>query len=159
MSVKKIFIFLMLTFFSSTSFAENFSMRRCMLLPITDTAGNSLGYKVFERVEKKLKSAGWCDYVSSSEVIGIFSKYREKLSQYLKDENVLKTVARRLKVGTIFRVSLEYDIDKVNVQFDVIGENGTDIYMSEKTIINEVHVDPVMTTVSNWLDIFETSIP
>lgn len=153
------FILLILVFLTTSAYAENFSMRKCMLLPITDTAGNSLGYKIFENLEKRLKRDGWCDYVSSSEVIGIFSKYREKLNQYLNDENVLKTVASRLKVGTMIRVSLQYDIDKVTIKFDVIGENGVDVYMSEKTIINEIHVDPIMTAINNWIELYEETIP
>lgn len=153
------YLLLLLFLFSTTVFAENYSMRKCMLLPITDTAGNSLGYKIFENLEKRLKRDGWCDYVSSSEVIGIFSKYREKLNQYLNDENVLRTVADRLKVGTMIRISLQYDIDKVNIKFDVIGENGVDVYMSEKTIVNEIHVDPIMTAINNWVELYKETIP
>ncbi|MBD66919.1 MAG: hypothetical protein CME62_17080 [Halobacteriovoraceae bacterium] len=130
-----------------------------MLLPITDTAGNSFGYKIFELLEAKLTEEKWCEYQSSSDVIGIFSKYRDKLSTYLRDENVLKTVADRLKVGTIIRVSLEYEVDKINVEMTVIGENGKDIYLQEKALLNEVNEDLVMTTLGNWLELYESSIP
>lgn len=157
--MNKLLIVILLIIFSQSILAEQFSMRRCMLLPITDPAGNSLGYKIYEMVEAKLKRDGWCDYIPSSEVMGIFSKYRDKLPQYLKDENVLKTVAERLKVGTMIRVSLEYDIDKVNVEFSVIGENGVDLYMSEKTIVNEIEADPVLTAINGWLELYESTIP
>lgn len=146
-------------FFTKIAIAENYSMRECMLLPITDTAGNSLGYKVYEDIERKLKSDGWCEYQSSSEVIGIFSKYRERLGDYLKDPNVLKTVADRLKVGTMIRISLQYELDTIEVSVDVIGENGEDVYLSEKTILNEINKDLIVTTVQNWLELYETSIP
>lgn len=155
----KTFIALIITLSLPRAFAESFSMRSCMLLPITDTAGNSLGYKVFEGLEEDIKDRGWCDYKPSSEVIGIFSKYRERLPEYLKDENVLKTVAERLKVGTIIRVNLEYEIDKVQVELTVIGENGSDVYMSEKTLLTEMSPDLIITTVNNWLDLYEATIP
>ena len=75
------------------------SMRRCTLLPITDSVGGAIGFKVFEDVEKDLKKSNWCTYVSNSGLINIFSKYRENLPQYLKTKEVLKAVADKLQVG------------------------------------------------------------
>jgi hypothetical protein len=154
----KLLLISLLTF-SAIANADQFSMRKCMILPITDTAGNSFGYKVYEELERRVKESGWCEYKSSSDVIEIFSKYREKLNEYLNDSNVLKTVSSRLRAGTLIRVSLEYDIDKVNLQLDVIGENGEDIYLSEKAVINEMDSNQVVSTVLNWLEIYEAQIP
>ena len=139
--------------------AESYSMRDCMILPITDTAGNSLGYTVYNKLERKIQEEGWCRYKSSSEVIGIFSKYRDRLPEYLQNENVLKTVADRMQVGTIIRVSLKYEVDKLEIQLDIIGENGKDIYMSEKTIINSIDADMAANTINNWLELYEATIP
>ncbi len=155
--MKKILFFLV--FVASLARAESYSMRDCMLLPITDTAGNSLGYTVFEKVERQLKEQGWCEYKSSSEVIEIFSKYRDRLPEYLKNENVLKTVADRLQVGTLIRVEIKYEVDKLEVSLDIIGENGKDIYMSEKTIINSMDADLATNTINNWLELYEATIP
>lgn len=152
-------IFLLLIFLSSFTYAETFSMRDCMLLPITDTAGNSFGYKIYEQLERKLKNDGWCNYKSNSEVISIFSKYREKLPTYLNDENVIKTVANRLKVGTVIRVNLEYEVDKINVELTILGDNGKDVYLQEKALLNEVSESLVMTTILNWLDLYQATIP
>lgn len=143
----------------STAMAEDYSMRRCMLLPIYDSAGDSFGFKVYEEVEKYLKSKGWCDYNSSAEVISIFSKYRERLDDYLEDPKVLQTVSNRLKVGTLIRVKLKYEVDKIEVELSVVGENGEDIYFQEKTILNKVELYQVRNTIINWLEIYETSIP
>ena len=156
--MKKIF-FVILVFVSTQVFAENFSMRNCMILPITDTVGNSFSYKVYEGVEKYLKEAGWCDYKSSANIINIFSKYRDRLPEYLQDPSVIKTVAERLRVGTILRIKLSLDIDQVNLSLDVIGENGSDIYFSEKTVINKIETYPTLNTLKNWLEIYEASIP
>jgi hypothetical protein len=152
-------IMITILLYSTIASAEQFSMRKCMILPITDTAGNSFGYKVYEELERRIKDIGWCEYKSSSDVIEIFSKYREKLGEYLNDSNVLKTVSSRLKVGTLIRVSLEYDIDKVNLKLDIIGENGEDIYLSEKAVINEMDSNQVISTILNWLEIYEAQIP
>jgi len=139
--------------------SDVYSLRDCMLLPITDTAGNSLGFKVYEELERYLKKEKWCDYKSSGDVIEIFGKYREKLPEYLQDENVIKSVADRLKVGTIIRVTLEYEIDSLKINVDVIGENGIDKYLSEKAIINKIDSDQAVTTITNWLETFRAIIP
>jgi hypothetical protein len=155
----KIFILLAIVFTSIGAQANSYSMRSCMVLPIFDSAGNSFGFKVFEDIERYLKRKNWCEYKSSSEVISIFSKYRDKLPSYLEDPNVIKTVADRLKVGTIIRVKLGYDVDKLNLSLDVLGENGVDILFSEKTVLNKIDAYQVNTTIVNWLELFETTIP
>ena len=53
--MRLILLFLLVTFGTSVK-AETFSMRDCMLLPITDSAGNALGFKVYEALEAHLKS-------------------------------------------------------------------------------------------------------
>lgn len=155
----KFLIFLSILFSSMNTHAEQNSMRRCMILPISDTAGNSFGFKVYEDLEKYIKTTKWCDYASSSGVIEIFSKYRDKLPEFLSDPKVLRTVSDRLRVGTIIRVGLKYDVDKLKLSLDVIGENGSDIYFSEKIILNKIDAYETNTTLVNWLDLYETTIP
>jgi len=130
-----------------------------MVLPITDSLGNSVGFKIFEDLERYIKRAQWCSYIPSSEVIEVFSRYRDKLPQFLQDEKVLKTVADRLKVGTIIRVKVNYDVDKMNIKLDIIGENGKDIYFSEKAVLNKIDTLQANTTLVNWLELYESNIP
>lgn len=138
---------------------EKYSMRSCMILPISDDIGSSLAFKVFDNLEGYLKSAGWCDYKSSADVLGIFSKYRNNLESYLEDENVIRTVADRLKVGTLIKVKLKLEVDKVNIHLKIIGENGSDIYFDEKTILNKVDPYDINTALVSWLELYEVSIP
>lgn len=147
------------TFYSMLSMAEQYSIRSCMLLPITDSAKSSVGHKIYEDTEKYLKRSRWCDYKSSSEVIQVFSRYRDKLPQYLDDHNVIKTVADRLKVGTIIRIKVGYDANKMNLSLDVLGEDGKDIYFHEKVILNKIDILQANTAISNWLDLYETTLP
>ena len=42
--------------------AEQFSMRKCMILPITDTLGKSVGFRVYENLERYLREKKWCEY-------------------------------------------------------------------------------------------------
>ncbi len=144
---------------SFSSVAEDYSMRKCMLLPIPDTVGNVIGFKIYEGVERYIKRKKWCDYSSSSDVIGIFSKYRDKLADFLDDPNVIKTVADRLKVGSIIKIGIIKESETLKVSMDVIGENGVDKYFSEKAIINKLDVYETMVLLKNWIDLYETTIP
>jgi hypothetical protein len=134
-------------------------MRRCTLLPITDSVGGAIGFKVFEQLEKNLKQSHWCTYVSNSGLIGIFSKYRENLNQHLKEKDVLKTVAEKLKVGSLLRINLISELNGVEVQLEVNGEDGEDLYFSEKTLLASDDVDLISQTVINWLEMYSKMIP
>ena len=135
------------------------SMRRCTLLPITDSVGGAIGFKVFEEIEQELKRSNWCTYVSNSSMMSVFTRYRENLPQYLKTKEVLTTVSEKLRVGSIVRVSLVNDMNGVEVQMDVVGESGDDIYFSEKAILTNDDVEVVASTVRNWLELYSKTIP
>ena len=130
----KIFI-LLLFVFSTNLFAERFSMRNCTLLPVTDTVGHALGYRVYERLEEYLKDTNWCDYKTTAPLLGIFSKYRERLTEHLKDPKVVRTVVNKLKVGSIFRVEMKFLVNKAEIELEVLGENGIDLFLKEKAVI------------------------
>jgi hypothetical protein len=156
--MKKIVIILILIL-SKLSYAEKFSMRDCMLLPITDSAGHALGFKVYERLEEHLKDIKWCDYKSSASLLSIFSKYRDKLSAHLNDPAVIRTVADRIRVGTIIRVEIKYLVNNVELKMDVLGENGEDIYFQERINIENGNADNVVMALKKWLELYEVSIP
>lgn len=152
-------IFTVLLFsFATFSLAQS-SMRRCTLLPITDSVGGAIGYKVFEQVENDLKKSNWCTYVSNSSLISIFSRYRENLPQHLKTKAVLATVAEKLKVGSLILVNIKNEVNGVDLEMNVYGENGEDIYFSEKAILNKDDVDTISNNVQNWLDVYAKTIP
>ena len=135
------------------------SMRRCTLLPITDSVGGAIGFKVFEEVEEALKKSNWCTYVSNSGMINVFARYRENLPQYLKQKEVLKTVAEKLQVGSIIRVSLVNEIKGVEAHIDIHGEDGEDLYFSEKSLLASDDIEIISQTVKNWLDMYAKMIP
>lgn len=151
-------IFLLILLIPLQSFAQS-SMRRCTLLPITDSVGGAIAFKVFEKVEIELKKSNWCTYVSNSGLIQIFSRYRENLAQYLKQKEVLKTVAEKLQVGSIIRVALVNEIKGVEIQLEVHGEDGEDLYFSEKTLVDTDDIDTISQNVTNWLETYSKTIP
>jgi len=143
--------------FSINGWAQ--SMRRCTLLPITDSVGGAIGFKVFEEIEQDLKKSNWCTYVSNSGLISLFSKYRENLPTFLKTKEVLSTVAEKLKVGSLIRVAIINEVSGVDLTLEVYGENGEDLFMSEKTTLDKDDVDTIALTVKNWLDLYAKTIP
>lgn len=152
------YILLLIFLFPLQVFAQS-SMRRCTLLPITDSVGGAIAFKVFEEVEESLKKSNWCTYVSNSGLINVFSRYRENLAQFLKQKEVLKTVAEKLQVGSLIRVALVNEIKGVEIQLEVHGEDGEDIYFNEKTLIPTDEIETIAQTVNNWLDTYSKTIP
>ena len=153
------FLFLVLASLLSLSALAQSSMRRCTLLPITDSVGGAIGYKVFEEVEKDLRKSNWCTYVSNSSLINVFSRYRENLPQYLKTKEVLSTVAEKLQVGSLVLVNLKNEINGVEVSMQVYGENGEDLYFSEKSQLNSDDIETISLAVKNWLLMYSKMIP
>lgn len=156
----KFLILALIILFTTNLYAfDEQSMRRCVLLPITDTAGDSVGFELYEGLERELKKSSWCDYVSSADIIEVFSRYRNNLDSHLQDERVLQTVAKELSAGSIIRVGLEFDVNSAKVTLDVIGENGKDIYLSEKESMKINDVDSIIRKVSGWLEVYSQTIP
>lgn len=154
--IKLLYILLILVSFTVSAQS---SMRRCTLLPITDSVGGAIGYKVFDEIERDLKRSNWCTYVSNSGLINIFSRYRENLPQYLKTKEVLATVADKLKVGSLIRIGIVNEVSGVEVQMEVYGENGEDIYFSEKSVLKSDDIEVISSTIEAWLDTYSKTIP
>ncbi len=135
------------------------SMRRCTLLPITDSVGGAIGYKVFQELEEQLRKSNWCTYVSNSGMLNVFSKYRDNLPKYLKTKPVLEAVANKLKVGSIIRVAIVNEVNGVELEMDVYGENGEDLYFSETMKLDSDQVDPIAAAAKTWLETYSKTIP
>lgn len=154
--IKLILIFFFL--FSFQAYAQS-SMRRCTLLPITDSVGGAIGFKVFEQIEANLKKSNWCTYISNSSMITVFSRYRENLPQYLKTKEVIATVADKLKVGSIIRIGIVNEVKGVELQMEVYGENGEDLFFTEKIILQTDDIEVIASTLGNWLATYAKMIP
>jgi hypothetical protein len=154
----KLFYFMFLVSAAFPAFSQS-SMRRCTLLPVTDSVGGAIGYKVFEQVERELRRSNWCTYVSNASMVSVFSKYRENLPRYLKSKEVLATVAEKLKVGSLILVNLKSELNGIDAELTVYGETGEDIFFSERTELANDDIELVADTVGNWLAMFAKMIP
>jgi hypothetical protein len=121
--------------------------------------GGAIGLKVYENIERDLKKSNWCTYVSNSSLMNVFTRYRENLSLYLRKKEVLATVAEKLKVGSLIFVNLKNEINGIEVEMQVIGNNGEDIYFFEKNLLENDDVDLVSQNLINWLQMYSKMIP
>lgn len=135
------------------------SMRRCMLLPIKDTVGGAIAYKVFEELERYLKDGDWCYYQSNSEILDILGNFKKNLDTYLQNPEVLKILSEKTKAGSLIRIKIDTKTRGTELQIKVIGENGEDIYFSERTVLKTDDISVVVQTLKNWLELFEKTIP
>ena len=159
MNIKKILFVLSLILISTNLFAQAQSMRRCMLLPVKDSIGGALGFKVFEDVESYLKDSNWCYYESNSEIINILGNYKKNLQSHLENREVLRIVAEKTTAGSLIKVDITKQVSGADVEVRVIGDNGEDIYFREKTNLKTDDPIVIAQTVKNWLDVYEKSIP
>jgi hypothetical protein len=67
------FIFPVLTFADA-------SQRKCLLLPIQDSVGGAVAFKVFEEIERYLKESEWCYYRSNSEILSTIPYSNDSLA-------------------------------------------------------------------------------
>jgi len=131
--VKKIsFLVFLLASFNAKA---ELSLRKCLLLPITDSIGGDVSFQVFQSVERYLKNGNWCYYKPNSEIINILANYKSNLHHHLNNPDVVKLIAARVTTGSIIRIRLDNQIKNTEINLSVIGENGKDLYFKEKATI------------------------
>ncbi|GAB4404832.1 MAG: hypothetical protein OHK0056_01620 [Bacteriovoracaceae bacterium] len=129
-----------------------------MLLPVTDNSGNALAYPVFIQVERYLKEGNWCYYKSNSEILNIFSGYKD-INPYLDNKEVLKVISEKTATGSMIRSTITKVPGGTDVTIKVYGENGEDVYFQEKTNLQTDDPEQISQTIINWLNLYEKTIP
>lgn len=154
----KSLVFVFLLMISFKSFADQ-SMRRCMLLPVSDSVGGAIGFKVFEDLEYYLKNSHWCYYRSNSDIIDILSNYKTNLHEHLKNAEVIKILGEKTRAGSLIRVHLKSDLEGMEIALDVLADNGEDFLFKERTRIAGNEIGEITQVLKNWLDQYEKRIP
>ena len=134
-------------------------MRRCLLLPIHYENDEKLSFKVFEELENYLRMSPWCYYRSNSAILEILSPYKTNLDQYLAKKDVLKIIAQKTGSGSLIKVKLNPKETGVGLSMDVVGANGSDIYLSKSSHFGRANSYVIAQMVKNWLEEYQQSIP
>lgn len=157
--MKRIVIFLLLLYSTQLWSSYQFSLRKCLLLPVQDNLGGTIGYGVYEGVEHYLKDSDWCVYQSNSEILNILSHYKKNLETHLANPSVIKVLAEKTRTGSILKISLKKKIKETRVKLVVLASNGEDILYENKTIVNSDDVGEIAQTVKNFLEVYKYEIP
>ncbi|MFZ8934180.1 MAG: hypothetical protein ACO20H_01205 [Bacteriovoracaceae bacterium] len=152
-------IFLIFVLLFSVSAHSKFSLRRCLLLPITDDVKGAVSFKVFQKLEFYLKNSKWCYYKSNSEILNILGAYQKNLKTHLANTEVLKVISDRTKAGSLIKVDLIPHVKGIEVEIWVIADNGRDLYFKEKTLLETNDIEIITRTIMNWLEIYSRTIP
>ena len=139
--------------------AEVYSMRRCMLLPISDRLDGALGFKVYQDLEDYLKESSWCYYKPNSEILNILANYKQNLEQHLSNPDVLKVVSRKVNAGSLIRIVLEKKPKGVQIDMNIIGDNGEDVYFKERMFQEGDDIELISQAIKNQLEVYEKQIP
>lgn len=151
-------ILMMILLFCENSMAK-YSLRRCMLLPISDSMNGALSFKVFEETEKYIKEGSWCYYKNNSEIINVLGHYKENLKTHLNNSEVIKVIADKTKAGSLIKIDLVGQVNGIEIEIKILGENGEDVYFKEKSVLQTDDINVIARTIQNWLEIYSKSIP
>jgi hypothetical protein len=158
--MKAMLIFFITVFFYPTLFAQsNRHLKNCTLLPVTDNVSGALSLKIFDQIDKELKGSNWCSYRSNSGILSIFSSYRDKVSEYLDKEELLKVVASKLDVGSIIRLAVETRVGGVAVRMVVYVNDGADVYFDEQALLQTDDLVGVIEQIKKWLVEYDKQLP
>lgn len=141
------------------SISVNASMRRCMLLPIRDSIGGALGFKVFTEVEAYLKDSDWCYYTSNSEILNILTNHKRNLDSILENPKVLKIISEKTNTGSLIKVEIINQVRGVDIKIKALGDNGEDVFFKDQTRLNVDDPKVIAQTIKNWLSVYEKQIP
>lgn len=137
--------------------SPQYSLLDCTLLPIIgNLKSNDDFYKQLSQivVDNKL-----CKYRDDKNLDKILSKHKGQLEEYLNNEVVLSNLANILRVGALFRLGIHKIINGVSIQFDVISENGKNIYYSKLTVIEEYDEDYIAQLLLGWIVDYKKTLP
>ena len=136
-----------------------YSLRRFVQLPILGEIKGVESFEVYQRIEEYLKGSTWCYYKSNSEALSILQKHRPNLDLYLENSKFLSNIADKTKSGSLIRTKIHSVVGGVGLAMEVVGDNGQDVFFSEKILMENYSADIISQSIINWLNIYEKMIP
>ena len=143
----------------STTVSAHLNMRKCLLLPILHQGNNEWAYDIFKSVENYLKKSDWCFYQSNSEILNIINDFKNTLNSDLKKKEVLELVAQKTGSGSLIRIDIENLVSGINLNLDIIGSSGDDIYFRNQKEISNKNIADIVQPIQQWLSIYAKRIP
>jgi hypothetical protein len=133
-----------------------FSMRTCVMLPIIGEKEIEEGF--FEDVQESLIDTGLCNFRESGEIKKILDSFGDK-KEYLYNAQVLSTIAKKMSVGSIIRITLQAIPLGTKIGMEVVAENGVDVYYSRSKTISNKNKEFIIQILKSWLHLYTEAIP
>jgi len=134
-----------------------YSLLNCAMLPVVSNMKN--GEKLHEQLVEMVTDYKLCKFRNSEKLNKILDKYKDNYEGYLNNETVLQLISKKLEVGALFRTKVYQVLNGVSIKFDVVSENGKNIYYSKYMIIENYDTDYITELVYGWILDYKNSLP
>ena len=158
----KILLFLIFVQNVYANVNTKYSLRKCVLLPILGEVKGVKNFDVYRKVELYLKESDWCYYKSNASILTILQSHQKNLSSHLENIGVLRKISDKTKSGSLIQVkinSISEFSNGMSVSMKVIGDNGQDVFLSEKKEIKRKRSNLLSRSIINWLNAYKKTIP
>tara|TARA_R110000868_G_scaffold352080_1_gene613319 strand:- start:2686 stop:4827 length:2142 start_codon:yes stop_codon:yes gene_type:complete len=137
--------------------SPKFSLLDCTLLPLI---GNVDGDgKLFDKLITRIEKQKLCKFRENQKLNEMLSKYKGDLEEHLSNETVLSNLAEILRVGALFRLGIYRIINGVSLKFDVVSENGKNIYYSKYLVIESYDEEYISELLIGWIVDYKKNLP
>ena len=136
-----------------------YGLHKCILLPILGQMEEGTPFDIYRRIEVYLQESDWCYYRSNSNILTMLQNYRQNLASHLENPEILREIAAKTRSGSLIRITMSTVFGGVDLSMKIIGDNGEDIFFSEKSQIKGVKVDTIPQVLMNWLNLYSKTIP
>jgi hypothetical protein len=89
----------------------------------------------------------------------MLKKYEGNLEEHLNNEDIMRNLAKILRVGALFRLGIYQLASGVSIKFDVVGENGKTVFFSRYTVIEEFDDEYITELLLGWILAYKKSLP
>lgn len=133
------------------------SLRGCFTLPFIGNVKDI--EQIREDFIRKIERDGRCINRVDPQIMQILEKYQTNLPFYLSKNKIIKLIAHKSSSGSIFRIKINEHKMGVIVSFEVIGQNGMDIYFSRRKILNEYDPGFINNLLYQWMLKYVKNLP
>jgi hypothetical protein len=133
------------------------SLLNCALLPVIGNLKSRVG--LHKKLMKMVTDYKMCKFRNNAQLNTILEKHKHNYEEYLGNETVLKLLSQKLKVGALFRLKVYKVLNGISLKFDVVSENGKNIYFSKYMVIEDYNEKYITELVYGWIINYKKSLP
>lgn len=139
----------------------NFSLRRCLLLPIQTIGKYPMASQLYRELEQTIKKLDLCEQTQNTDLFSLLESSRDNLGIYLNDKDVLKQLALISRSGLIIRITAvpHKNEEDYFLKMDVLLQDGQTILFSKQKKVKFKSFDYHLPIFLSWVAQVESFIP